>query len=553
MMKRQQKYGGVKRILVMALAMALICCLFPMGVSAADNLSEEDFQAEVAVSEAAFDEVDTADVTKETNEDNSFTDEISQAESAAEIIPFSGINKVMDSTEPVLAAAAALSESSDVHTVTYNAPGDTFTDGNRDSVTVEVLDGEKVVRKYVNGRSNASQVGWLTEDGEIFDFNTPVTSDIVLTIKWLFNPVANPASGEIKAGGKVSVSSATAGATFEYIIGLGLTYTPTDGEIVFNESDFDANGNATLFVRSIYGNTKSAVVRFYYTKAAPEPDPDPALTGIDSMTASWFTFDKNNVTDDGNGNFALNVNAIANLGGIAFQKIVFAVDNVPVDAVIVCEAGWRYADGRDDYWPHQNERNLTPQGGNLFMSPHNNTNLTTYNINVTSAIYRLSIGGEVIGTFVISYTAPVLTVTYDADNGSDPVQVTVNGGMQLSEPAKPVKDGHTFKGWFLDGKAFSFGVVFGNYVTTDITLKAVWEEVPAVISVASSAAVEKLSGNQNMLNITVTEVYSDGSEKTISWSGLIKNNAAGFYTVGSYTVFVDTKGNDQIRECSLLI
>ena len=605
-MEIKKKHVRTKRILGMLLVMAIVVGLFPMSVAATEN-PEEGFEAEVAILEMDFDEGNTADSTTDMNLGSSITNEVNSVGSAAETI------------EPMLTTVAALSELSAVHTVTYNAPGDTFTDGNRNSVAVEVIDGEKVVRKYVNGRSNASQIGWLTEDGEIFDFNTPITSDIVLTIKWLFNPTANPASGELKIGGSITVSSATEGATFEYIIGLGLIYTPTDGEIVFKDSDFDANGNATLFVRSIYGNTKSAVVRFYYTKAAPEPDPDPALTGIDSMTASWFTFDKNNVTDDGNGNFALNVNAIANLGGIAFQRIVFAVDNVPDGAVIVCEAGWRYADGRDDYWPHQNERNLTLQGGNLYMSPHNNTNLTTYNINVTSAIYRLSIGGEVIGTFVISYTAPVVTVTYDADNGTDPVQVSVNGGMQLSEPARPVKEGHTFKGWYLDGKAFSFGVVFGTYVTSDITLvaaweantytvtyisddekyseekvvhgntatapadpekdgymfigwelndelfdfaalitgnttlTAAWEEVPVIISVASSAAVDKLSGNQNMLHITVTEIYSDGSEKTITWSGLINNNAAGFYEVGSYSVYVDTKGNDQIRECYIVI
>ena len=354
---------------------------------------------------------------------------------------------------------------------------------------------------------------------------------------------------------------------------------------------------------------------------ASEPIPDPALVGIDSMTASWFTFNKNNVVNDGNANLTLNVGATANPGGIAFQKIVFEVDNVPEGSVIVCEAGWRYSDERDDYWPHQNERNLTPQGGNLYMSPHNNTNLTTYNINTTSAIYRLSIGGNIIGTFVISYTAPLVTVTYDADNGTEPVQITVNGGMQLSEPVRPVKVGHTFKGWYLDGKAFAFGVVFGNYVTSDITLKAVWEAnkytvtfmsddekyseeevtygnmvtAPTVpekeghefigwelngefydfnmlitgniiltavwekepenielVSAVPSAFVVKLSGNQNMLYITVTEKYSDGSEQTISWSGMIKNNTAGSYDVGGYLIYVDTKGNDQVRECSFV-
>ena|GEM_PF-5781876 len=349
-----------------------------------------------------------------------------------------------------------------------------------------------------------------------------------------------------------------------------------------------------------------------------EPLPDPAkLVGIDSMTASWFTFNKNNVVNDGNGNLSLNVDALANLGGIAFQRIVFAVDNVPENATIVCEAGWRYSDGRDDFWPNQNERNLTPQGGNLFMSPHNNTNLTKSNINDVSAIYRLSIGGEIIGTFVIQYTAAKFNVTYDADNGSEPVVITVNGGTQLSEPTRPVKEGHTFKGWYLNGKAFTFGVVFGDYVVSDITLKANWDvnmytvtfmiddikyseekvaynnivaepatpemegyefvrweingeaydfdtpvkgnftlnaawEKVIVVSAESSAFVTKLNGNKNDLTITIIEKMSNGTVNKTTKTFSIENNTAGIYNIDDYKVYVDTKGNDQIRACYIV-
>ena len=152
------------------------------------------------------------------------------------------------------------------YNVTFSAAGDTFTDGNRDSVTVQVEDGEKVARKFVNGRSNASQVGWYTENGEKFDFNTPITEDTVLTLKWLFNPTASPESGDLEAGDIITLSCATEGASYEYIIGLGLTYTPCEGEITISEEDFNADGKFTLFVRSIYDGTKSAVVRFYYTR-----------------------------------------------------------------------------------------------------------------------------------------------------------------------------------------------------------------------------------------------------------------------------------------------
>ena len=75
---------------------------------------------------------------------------------------------------------------------------------------------------------------------------------------------------------------------------------------------------------------------------------------------------------------------------------------------------------------------------------------------------------------------------------------------------------------------------------------------PIVTSATPTACVEKLNGNQNRLFITVIELYSDGTTKTIEWNGLIANNAAGTYLVGNYKVFVDTKGNDQIRECYIV-
>ena len=76
------------------------------------------------------------------------------------------------------------------------------------------------------------------------------------------------------------------------------------------------------------------------------------------------------------------------------------------------------------------------------------------------------------------------------------------------------------------------------------------ELAPSVtlISATPSAFVTKLNGNQNDLTITVKELYSDGSSESITATIKINNNAAGIYNVGNYKVYVDTKGNTQIRE-----
>ncbi|MCL2173558.1 MAG: hypothetical protein FWB84_08010 [Candidatus Bathyarchaeota archaeon] len=75
---------------------------------------------------------------------------------------------------------------------------------------------------------------------------------------------------------------------------------------------------------------------------------------------------------------------------------------------------------------------------------------------------------------------------------------------------------------------------------------------PIVVSVSAAANVQWVNGPQNMLFITVTETLSDGTTRTIEWNGLINNNAAGAYNVGDYQVFVNTKGNTQIRECYIV-
>ena len=70
--------------------------------------------------------------------------------------------------------------------------------------------------------------------------------------------------------------------------------------------------------------------------------------------------------------------------------------------------------------------------------------------------------------------------------------------------------------------------------------------------VTPSAVVEKLNGNKNNLTITVTETDANGAKNNITKTFSIDNNAAGTYVVGPYKVFVDTKGNTQIRECYIV-
>ena len=71
----------------------------------------------------------------------------------------------------------------------------------------------------------------------------------------------------------------------------------------------------------------------------------------------------------------------------------------------------------------------------------------------------------------------------------------------------------------------------------------------AVVATDVSAYVTKLNGNKNDLTITIYDTLYNGEIVEYTEKISINNNAAGTYAVGPYKVYVDTKGNDQIRAC----
>ncbi len=68
------------------------------------------------------------------------------------------------------------------------------------------------------------------------------------------------------------------------------------------------------------------------------------------------------------------------------------------------------------------------------------------------------------------------TVTFEADNGTDPVDVEVAEGTTVHAPSEePTKEGYNFLGWF---DAYSYEWDFEHReVTSDVTLKAHWQEI----------------------------------------------------------------------------
>jgi hypothetical protein len=104
----------------------------------------------------------------------------------------------------------------------------------------------------------------------------------------------------------------------------------------------------------------------------------------------------------------------------------------------------------------------------------------------------------------------------------------------------PFREGYSFLGWDVEF----------DCVTSDLIVTALYKA--NLDSVTPLAYVEKLNGNKNNLYVTVTETYTDGSTIDITKMFVINNNAADKYKVGTYEVFVDTKGNVQIRACYIV-
>ncbi|WP_313344627.1 hypothetical protein [Sedimentibacter sp.] len=75
---------------------------------------------------------------------------------------------------------------------------------------------------------------------------------------------------------------------------------------------------------------------------------------------------------------------------------------------------------------------------------------------------------------------------------------------------------------------------------------------PVGIELTPAAIVKKVEGNKNELTITVREELSYGMVNVYTETFSINDNTEGTYEVGDYLVYVNTKGNTQIRDCYIV-
>ena len=99
------------------------------------------------------------------------------------------------------------------------------------------------------------------------------------------------------------------------------------------------------------------------------------------------------------------------------------------------------------------------------------------------------------------------TVTFVTGEESFEVEVDAKTGFRVEEPEKPVKEGNTFKGWYLgDETAFNFDTV----ISESITLYAMWEDGDGNVYLAVDAEANKIDTSL-MIAIAASAVIAAGS------------------------------------------
>lgn len=122
------------------------------------------------------------------------------------------------------------------------------------------------------------------------------------------------------------------------------------------------------------------------------------------------------------------------------------------------------------------------------------------------------------------------TITFDSDGGTYVEPMTVNMNTWLTEPTEPTKEGFVFDGWNYNGKKFLFNRYVNDYVTEDVTLKAIW--IREQTSNLSDSGHEFIDNSSNNSQGTVTA--GNGNASNING-----NNSSQTSTVRGYQQIYD--------------
>ncbi len=342
------------------------------------------------------------------------------------------------------------------YTVDFNS------DGGSDISDSVVNEGEKVTKPTDPTKEGFTFAGWYSGETE-WDFNTPITADILLTAKWTI--VSYTITFDSDGGSSVAsqtvdynqLSSKPAdptkeGFTFigwyngtvEYFFGVEVSEDlalTAKWEPITYDASFDSDGGTIIGSQIIEYNGKIT-----------EPE-EPTKTGY--TFKGWFIEE-----DQWDFNTVVTANTLLTAKWeINRYTIVFNSDGgTLINNQIV----------------DHNDTVVRPaepiKTGYDFKGWYYGTDLYDFNLLVTQDLTLRAVWELIPGTDPVPN---IYTVTFNSNGGDLVTNQNVNEGEKAVEPTEPTKEGYTFLGWYLGTTIYDFDEV----VTESLELVAVWEEI----------------------------------------------------------------------------
>ena len=350
--------------------------------------------------------------------------------------------------------------------------------------------------------------GWWSADGTAYDFDAPVTADVTLQAYWSqasYTVVidadngSQPKTNKIPHGETIEAPTDIPRKTGHTFAGwyLGETLydftTPVTSDITLKAAwtinqytiVFDTNGGSEIApitlnfgekVTAPAAPTKEGYTFLGWDHSIPETMPD-----VGSLLTARWKVNQYTITFDTNGgseiapitlNFGEQVTApaVPTKLGYFFAGWDKAIPTTMPAENVTIKAAWTVnqytitfdTDGGSEIAPIK--QNYATEIVAPAAPTKEGYTFAGWNVEIPATMPAENV------TVKALWTLNQYTVTFDADNGTDTVTVTVNHGETVTAPADPTKAGHTFAGWYNGENAFDTGAA----VTGNLTLKALW-------------------------------------------------------------------------------
>lgn len=373
---------------------------------------------------------------------------------------------VIDSLDKDITVDVSFEEKKILYTVTFNP-------NNGDDIYEELIkDGLKVSKPLDPIRDNYKFVGWYLDD-LLFDFNTPITSDIKLVAMWqqLFLQVIEKFDfGTVNKSGYDTTS-------FTFTNTEGSTHTLIKQRAQINSST--SSPHDTQGQMLVMGPVSDKVDGISFVEFDFSGTQN--LSKIEFQFAAWNNAALTRITGFTNAVFYLQV---LNNGTWNTLKDSNNIENLLT-----------YLESGNHIYNWVSFNNLEPAKYRLY---YNTPSANTSNTGQALVVDDLS----VYGLFDV-VDGNLVTFDYNYEGGPSNFINIVEEGELVTEPTEPNRLGYDFLGWYLGDNEF----LFNTPITSNITLTAKWRQSKLVItfdfgSSDLSPHIELIELNEKVIEIS---------------------------------------------------